>query len=190
MRVATIPIPGLEQKHNSLYKMEKGVGELLETILTNQKGDLRLEFKDNSFSEESILKWERLLWRTPTIWANGKNELTPLTPIVEPHCKTHSNVTLELKDTVPFESGTIAIRCKESQSGEFDETLTKLDLEQCLQTQRSKTILSDLTMCKNLIHLNLSDNSLNEAGRHIPVAIKQWGQCPPLEWEAGSHSIC
>ena len=171
----------LEQECNSFYKIENELGELLESILTNQKGNLRLEFKDNKLSREFKLKWERLLWRTPTIWALGKNELTPLTPIVEPHCKTHSNVTLELEDTVPFESGAIPIRCKESESGEFDETLTKLDLDQCLQTERSKTILSDLTMCKNLIHLNLSNNSLNEAGRHIPVAIREWGQCPPLQ---------
>ena len=86
---------------------------------------IRLEFKDNNFSEEFILKWERLLWRTPTIWAMGKNELTPLTPIVQPHSKTHANVRLELKDTVPFESGMIPIRCKESETGEFNETLTK-----------------------------------------------------------------
>ena len=171
----------LEQERNSLYKIENELGELLESVLTNQKGDLRLEFKDNKLSREFKLKWERLLWRTPTIWALGKNELTPLTPIVEPHCKTHSNVTLELEDTVPFESGAIPIRCKESESGESDETLTKLDLDQCLQTERSKTILSDLTMCKNLIHLNLSNNSLNEAGRHIPVAIREWGQCPLLQ---------
>ena len=171
----------LEQECNSFYKIENELGELLESVLTNQKGDLRLEFKDNKLSREFKLKWERLLWRTPTIWALGKNELTPLTPIVEPHCKTHSNVTLELEDTVPFESGAIPVRCKESESGEFDESLTKLDLDQCLQTERSKTILSDLTMCKNLIYLNLSNNSLNEAGRHIPVAIREWGQCPPLQ---------
>ena len=36
-------------------------------------------------------------------------------------------------------------------------------------------------MCKNLIHLNLSNNSLNEAGRHIPVAKRQWGQYSPLQ---------
>ena len=37
----------LEQVRNSLYRTEKEMGELLESVLTNQKGDLRLEFKDN-----------------------------------------------------------------------------------------------------------------------------------------------
>ena len=81
-----------------------------------------MEFQDNKLSEDFKRKWEKLLWKPTTVWEIHKGRVTPLTPIVEPHCKTHSNVTLELKDTVPFESGTIPIRCKESESGEFDET--------------------------------------------------------------------
>ena len=57
----------------------------------------------------------------------------------------------------------------------------KLDLNGCLGTERSKSILADLTMCKKLFHLNLSNNSLKNTGRHIPEAIDAWGQCPPLK---------
>ena len=63
-----------------------------------------------------------------------------------------------------------------------DPPIQELMLENCdMRADSSAKLLHELSTCKNLISLDLSGNSLGEAGHHLAQSIKFWGYDPPLQ---------
>ena len=59
--------------------------------------------------------------------------------------------------------------------------LRKLDLRYCsIPKQVWPELLQSLSSCKQLAHLDLSHNTIGEAGRHLAQSITSWGDDPPL----------
>ena len=61
-------------------------------------------------------------------------------------------------------------------------TLQNLDLCHCSIPEEVWTeLLQSLSSCKQLSHLNLSGNTIGEAGRYLAQSITSWGDNPPLQ---------
>ena len=59
--------------------------------------------------------------------------------------------------------------------------LQKLQLGSCsMSVQVWGDLMKQISPLKNLTHLDLSKNNLDEAGRHLANSIKCWGDCPQL----------
>ena len=57
-----------------------------------------------------------------------------------------------------------------------------LDLERCsIPEQVMAELLQSLSSCKQLIYLDLSFNTIGEAGRYLAQSIRSWGDNPPLQ---------
>ena len=62
-----------------------------------------------------------------------------------------------------------------------DPPLQTLDLDHCrIPEQVWPELLQCLSSCKQLSHVNLSKNTIGEAGRHLAQSITSWGDNPPL----------
>ena len=64
-----------------------------------------------------------------------------------------------------------------------DPPLQKLYLMDCsIPEQVWAELLQSLSSCKQLVDLDLSDNTIGEAGRYLAHSITSWGDDPPLEY--------
>ena len=83
-------------------------------------------------------------------------------------------------------------RCKVGESGRYlaqsntswgdDPPLQKLNLRWCsIPEQVWAEVLQSLSSCKQLSDLDLSHNTIGEAGHYLAQSIASWGDNPPLE---------
>ena len=69
-----------------------------------------------------------------------------------------------------------------NQWGEHPQ-LRKIDISGCgIPEAQCGQIIQSLSKCKQLTHLNLSENKVRNAGEYLAKTIQQWGTDPPLQY--------
>ena len=119
-------------------------------------------------------------------------------PLQEPNlnnCSLTASATLELVQSLSTCRCLTVLYLRGNKSGEVGQQLAqsirslgdepplrKLDVGWCsVPEQVWAELLQSLSSCKQLSDLDLSDNSLRQAGHYLAQSITSWGDNPPLQ---------